>query len=158
MNTYNYIGLSKQHAKQIADKLNSLLANYSIFYQNVRGFHWNIKGDKFFELHIKFEELYNDLQLKMDEIAERIVIVGGVPNHNFSCYINLSEIKETIIIHDSKTAIENILNSFQTILFMQRNLLEHVAQTNDEGTSTLMSDYIKFQEKQVWMYTAFINN
>lgn len=72
MKNLNSIGLHQDKAKELANKLNELLANYSIFYQNTRGFHWNIKGEKFFELHLKFEELYNDLLLKIDEVAERL--------------------------------------------------------------------------------------
>jgi len=69
----NIIGLDAIKAKKLADLLNVLLANYQLFYINSRGFHWNIKGEKFFELHLKFEELYTDTQLKIDEIAERIL-------------------------------------------------------------------------------------
>jgi starvation-inducible DNA-binding protein len=72
MNHLNNIGLDPDQSKELAQKLNQLLANYSIFYQNTRGFHWNIKGQNFFELHLKFEELYNDLLLKIDEIAEEM--------------------------------------------------------------------------------------
>ena len=53
----NFIGLDKEKSKVLAEKLNELLADYSIFYQNIRGYHWNITGDKFFELHYKFQEL-----------------------------------------------------------------------------------------------------
>lgn len=54
----NAIGLDEAKSKVLAEKLNELLADYSIFYQNIRGYHWNITGDKFFELHVKFQELY----------------------------------------------------------------------------------------------------
>ena len=88
MDNLNQIGLNEMKAMELTKELNELLANYSIFYQNVRGYHWNIKGEKFFELHAKFEELYNDLFVKIDEIAERILTLGGMPNHNFSEYAN----------------------------------------------------------------------
>ncbi|HCM74823.1 MAG TPA: DNA starvation/stationary phase protection protein, partial [Cytophagales bacterium] len=68
MSNLNQIGLNEAKTKELAILLNDLLANYSTFYQNVRGYHWNIKGDKFFELHLKFEELYNNLFLKIDEV------------------------------------------------------------------------------------------
>ena len=67
----NAIGLDIKKSKVLADKLNELLADYSVFYQNVRGYHWNIRGDKFFELHDKFQEMYEDLFIKIDEVAER---------------------------------------------------------------------------------------
>ena len=69
MKQLKVIGLDEKKAEQLADKLNELLSNYQIFYMNVRGFHWNIKGERFFELHAKFEETYDDLLLKIDEIA-----------------------------------------------------------------------------------------
>ncbi|MEL7339824.1 MAG: ferritin-like domain-containing protein, partial [Bacteroidota bacterium] len=67
--TLNRIGLDHDQASLLANKLNTLLAHYTVFYQNTRGYHWNLKGEKFFELHLKFEELYNDLQVKIDELA-----------------------------------------------------------------------------------------
>ena len=65
----NAIGIEVEKANELGQKLNGLLANYQVFYQNLRGMHWNIKGREFFELHLKFEELYNDAQIKIDEIA-----------------------------------------------------------------------------------------
>lgn len=152
----NAIGLDKKKSKQLAEKLNVLLANYSIFYQNTRGFHWNIKGEKFFELHLKFEELYNDLLLKIDEVAERILTLGFSPEHNYSTYARLSGVKESAKVTDGIKSVEQILESFKTIIILQRELLELSADANDEGTNALMSDYIRAQEKQVWMYSAFL--
>lgn len=156
MDNKNAIGLDQDKARHLADKLNELLANYSIFYQNTRGYHWNIKGEKFFELHLKFEELYNDLILKIDEIAERILTLGFSPKHNYSDYKSYSKIQETMEVNDGIKAVENILTSFQTIIIMQRELLDLATDANDEGTNALMSDYIREQEKLVWMYSAFL--
>jgi len=127
-----------------------------VFYQNTRGYHWNIKGDKFFELHLKFEELYNDLLLKIDEVAERILTLGHAPEHNFTQYNKISTIKESIKVVDGIKAVEQILESFKTVISMQRELLNLSADANDEGTNALMSDYIRAQEKLVWMYSAFL--
>lgn len=152
----NTIGLDKKKSKQLAEKLNVLLANYSIFYQNTRGFHWNIKGDKFFELHVKFEELYNDLLLKIDEVAERILTLGFSPEHNYSKYAQLSQVKESAKVTDGVKSVEQILEAFKSIIVLQRDILAISADANDEGTDALMSDYIRAQEKQVWMYSAFL--
>ncbi len=157
MENTNRIGLDNEKAKHLAQKLNELLANYSLFYQNTRGCHWNIKGESFFELHLKFEELYNDLLLKIDEIAERILTLGHTPQHNYSEYRNTSKIKESVQVCDGKKAVENILASFQTIIILQRELLLISADAGDEGTNALMSDYIRQQEKSVWMYSSYLN-
>lgn len=145
-----------EDAANLAGKLNLLLANYSVFYQNVRGFHWNIKGDKFFELHVKFEELYTDLLLKIDEIAERILTLGHVPAHNYSDYIKKAAVKESPAVSDGLIAVGNSLDAMQTIILLQREILEMAGDANDEGTNALMSDYIRAQEKLVWMYSAFM--
>jgi starvation-inducible DNA-binding protein len=157
MKNLNAIGLDVNKSKQLADKLNELLANYSIFCQNTRGYHWNIKGEKFFELHIKFEELYNDLFLKIDEVAERILTLGHSPNHKYSDYLTVSKIIESNQVSEGIKAIVDILNSFKTIITIQRELLLLTAETGDEGTNALMSDYIRSQEKLVWMYSAYLN-
>ena len=156
MSNLNAIGLDNNKAKHLAEKLNELLANYSIFYQNTRGYHWNIKGEKFFELHLKFEELYNDLLLKIDEIAERILTLGHTPKHNYSDYRTSSKIKESEFVSDGVKAIEDILSAFQTIIILQRELLHISDDAQDEGTNSLMSDYISMQEKLVWMYSSFL--
>lgn len=157
MKNMSSIGLDAKKSAQLAEKLNALLANYSIFYQNVRGYHWNIKGEKFFELHLKFEELYNDLLLKIDEVAERILTLGHSPNHRYSDYKNASKIKESKQVSDGIKAVGDILDSFKIVISLQRELLTLSADADDEGTNALMSDYIRAQEKLVWMYSAFLN-
>ena len=157
MKNTNAIGLDKEKSEKLAEKLNGLLANYSVFYQNSRGLHWNIKGEKFFELHVKFEELYNDLLLKIDEVAERILTLGYAPEHTYSQYNKTSAITESAKITDGLKAVEQILGSFKTVISLQRELLDISAGANDEGTNALMSDYIRMQEKLVWMYSSFLN-
>jgi starvation-inducible DNA-binding protein len=124
---------------------------------NTRGFHWNIKGEKFFELHVKFEELYNDLILKIDEIAERVLTLGHTPIHTYTDYLGLSNVKEAKDVTVGREAIGGILDGFQKILVLERELLEMSAEASDEGTNALMSDYIREQEKLVWMYGAWMN-
>ncbi len=157
MGKLNAIGLDAEKSKLLAEKLGVLLANYSIFYQNVRGYHWNIKGEKFFELHLKFEELYTNLQLKVDEVAERILTLGHSPAHNYSDYKKSSSIKESNEVSDGKKAVETILETFEILIKLQRDLLKLSGKINDEGTNALMSDYIREQEKLVWMYSSFLN-
>lgn len=152
----NFIGLDTEKTRKQADSLNDLLANYQIFYMNVRGFHWNIKGSNFFELHVKFEELYDDLLLKIDEIAERVLTLGYRPAHAYSTYIERSEIQERKDVSDGREAVENIVESFARLIGKQRELLDLAGESGDEGTVALMSDYISQQEKTVWMYRSYL--
>ena len=152
----NAIGLDVNKSEKLAEKLNELLADYSIFYQNIRGYHWNIKGDKFFELHDKFQELYEDLFIKIDEVAERIRTLGHTPNHKFSVYQKEAKIKESSEVSDGTKDVQDTLESFKIIIILQREILDLSADAEDEGTNALMSDYIREQEKLVWMYSAYL--
>jgi starvation-inducible DNA-binding protein len=157
MSKLNSIGLDSSKVEEISKKLNNLLSNYSIFYQNLRGYHWNIKGQEFFELHTKFEELYDDIFVKIDEVAERILTLGHTPSHCYSDYLKNSEIKESGLVADGKLAVESILFSFKIIIKLQREILSLSGDADDEGTNAKMSDYIREQEKLVWMYSSFLN-
>jgi len=153
----NKIGIDPDMAFELAEKLNLLLANYSVFYQNTRGYHWNIRGNKFFELHAKFEELYNDLHMKIDEIAERILTLGFTPKHQYFWYLNESQIDESPKVSNGLQAVADILDAFELIIIMQRELLYLSEEAKDEGTNAMMSDYIREQEKLVWMYSTYLN-
>lgn len=153
----NSIGLNKEQCHLLSAKLNRLLADYMVFYQNVRGLHWNIKGEKFFELHLKFEELYTNLLVKIDEIAERILTLGETPLHTFEDFKSNATITSVKNVSDSQQGIHALLIAFKIILIQQRELLQLSGDAGDEGTNALMSDYIREQEKLVWMYSSFIN-
>lgn len=152
----NFIGLDTDKTQKLADALNDLLSNYQIFYMNVRGYHWNIKGDNFFELHAKFEELYDDLLLKIDEIAERVLTLGHRPAHAYSTYIEKSEVQERKDVTDGKEAVGSIVESLAKLIGKQRDLLHLAGEADDEGTVDLMSNYLSQQEKTVWMYRSYL--
>lgn len=151
----NKIGLDAAKAKVLGEKLNLLLSNLQVLYINTRGFHWNIKGADFFELHLKFEELYTDLQLKIDEVAERVLTLGHTPDHSYTAYLKNSRITEEVNQSNGKAAVKNILDSFLVLLEIEREILQLAAEASDEGTNALMSDYIRQQEKLVWMYCSY---
>jgi starvation-inducible DNA-binding protein len=152
----NQIGLDQAKSTQLTKGLNNLLADYMMFYQNTRGLHWNIKGDKFFELHLKYEELYTNLLLKVDEVAERILTLGATPLHTFDDYKSTAKIKSVKDVSDGKQGVQTLLDAFETLIVKQRELLKLAAEAGDEGTNAMMSDYIREQEKLVWMFASFM--
>ena len=152
----NSIGLPKNQTHQIVEELNVLLATYSVLYMNTRGFHWNIKGREFFELHLKFEEIYNALVIQIDEIAERILTLEGILIHSYTNNVKYSLVEESVNIKDGKEALKLILESYTAIIVKQRDILKMAAEINDEGTVSQMSDYIKQQEKDVWMFRSYL--
>lgn len=153
----NEIGLQEKQVKPIVDQLNDLLANYHIHYQKLRGCHWNVKGSNFFSLHAKFEELYNNAVLSIDELAERILTLGKAPHSRFSDYIEHSRIKETDTIKLSDTAmVEAIMDDFAKLIEIEREIMDTTDEAGDDGTNDMINKFIQFQEKNTWMFRAFL--
>lgn len=152
----NSLGLPVKETEELVNELNILLSNFQIYYQNLRGLHWNIRGKRFFDLHIKFEELYNDSQLKIDLIAERVLTLGSSPLHTFSDYIENSKLKVGKNISKDTEAVQLVSDSLVELLKIERLILEKSGEINDEGTSSLMSDFIVEQEKTIWMLRAWM--
>lgn len=138
-------------------KLNQLLATYQIHYQNLRAIHWNIQGEHFFELHVKYEELYTRTQIIIDELAERILSLGTTPTHRFKDYLENSLIQENPTIHNGKEGMSYILEAQKTLLGLERELLQESAELDDEGTNAMMSDLVREKEKTNWMFAAWLN-
>lgn len=151
----NSIGLPSAAAEVLAAELNVLLANFQIYYQNLRGLHWNIRGKRFFDLHLKFEELYNDSQIKIDLIAERVLTLDGIPLHTFEDYIKNNQLEIGKNIHIDEKAIELIVSSLAKLLLIERVILKKSGEIEDEGTNSMMSNFIAEQEKTIWMLKAW---
>lgn len=151
----NSIGLDKAKVNVLIDKINDLLANYQLYYQDLRGFHWNLKGNDFFTLHLKYEELYNAAQQSIDEIAERIVTLEGVPLHTYSDYVRQSEIKEYKNITSAKETVEKVVENLSILIVKERDILAGANELGDDVTVDIMTELIRFQEKTMWMLNAF---
>jgi starvation-inducible DNA-binding protein len=139
----------KTNNSKLVERLNQLLADYQIYYQNLRGLHWNVKGAQFFMLHEKYEELYNEAAESVDEIAERILMVGGQPLHTFTDYLKVAELKEAGLISEGKKGVEVVLENSRYLLKSFNEILELA--DGDEGTYALISDLIGATEKRIWM-------
>jgi starvation-inducible DNA-binding protein len=150
------LGLDKEKSENLTVSLNTLLANFQVYYQNLRGLHWNIRGKSFFELHVKFEEFYVDSQEKIDLIAERILTLGGSPLHTFKDYSNISTVSVGKNISNDIDAVNLVVNSLSKLLKIERVVLEESDDATDEGTNAMMSDFIAEQEKTIWMLKAWL--
>jgi starvation-inducible DNA-binding protein len=154
--TKTILGLDKNKTIDLAVELNGLLANFQVYYQSLRGLHWNIKGNNFFELHLKFEELYTDAQVKVDLIAERILTLEGIPLHTFSDYNKLARVPVAEDVSNDIEAVNLVVNSLAELLKIERVILEKSDEASDEGTNSMMSDFIAEQEKTLWMMNAWL--
>lgn len=154
----NEINLSEKQVKPVVDLLNEYLANYHIHYQKLRGCHWNIKGQNFFTLHAKFEELYTDAQTTIDEIAERILTLGKPPYSRFADYIKEADVKEVNTIGMADTVmVEAVLEDMTKLIELERDLLEATEKAGDDGSNDMVNKFMQFKEKNIWMLRSFLN-
>jgi len=156
METRNNLGLESKAVQTIIAGLNDLLANHQVYYTNLRGLHWDIKGDKFFELHELYEDYYNDEASVIDEVAERVATLGEHPENRFSEYLKQSEIKEIHRVSDWEAGVNHVLSSMKIFLDKNRNLLQSAIDANDSGTTILVQKHIADLESKIWKLSAYM--
>ena len=140
----------------IRDGLQTLLADYQVLYHKLRGFHWTVRGELFFGLHLKFEEYYNDAALKADEVAERILAVGGVPATGIQGVLDRSRIEEASGSPDAKAMVRAICDDFALLVKNQRELAAAAGDAGDNATTNMLDGFADLQEKEIWMLSAFL--
>ena len=153
----NHLGIQADKVQELSKQLNRLLSSYQLHYQNLRGLHWNIKGKDFFELHVKYEEYYTDAQVKIDEVAERILTLGGAPLHSYQSYIDNSIISSKTNVSSGADGVKIIAESVQKLLEIEKEILALASDVSDEGTVDLMTQFISQQEKELWMLRSWLN-
>jgi starvation-inducible DNA-binding protein len=151
------LGWSTEETEQIVNSLNEVLANYSVHYQKLRNYHWNVKGSDFFDLHEQFELQYNEARENIDEIAERIRVFGKTPLSLMKEYLEVSEIKETGTDLDSEIMVREILSDYRILLEYMFSVIEVAAELGDSGTEEMVKVFIHNIEKHHWMLSAFLS-
>jgi starvation-inducible DNA-binding protein len=151
----NYLNLDKTKTNATAKELNTLLADYHVYYQKLRNFHWNVVGKNFFDLHIKFEEMYEDAKIKIDEIAERILTLRYQPVSNFSDYLKNSNLKESPSETKDIEMVKILLEDHGNLLKQLRKVVEKADKAGDEGTIDMTGGFIANLEKVSWMLDAW---
>lgn len=140
----------------VQTSLNAVLADYQIFYQKLRNYHWNITGQHFFVLHEKFEELYIEVADRIDEVAERILKAGSRPLSTYQSYLDTAELKEDAGIPEASVMVSNIADDLAALNQKLRKVVEQAQEANDIASANLLEDYADAQEKTVWMLRAFL--
>lgn len=151
----NYLGFDNEKISDTVKSLNELLSSYHLYYQNLRNFHWNVKGENFFDLHTQFEELYNDARLTIDEIAERILTLRQRPVSRLSDYMAISKVKEAGHVDEDRIMVRTILQDHKILISQMREVLHLATKAGDEGTIDLIGGFLSKLEKKSWMLDAW---
>lgn len=151
----SYLNMKEENLIPVIVELNTLSANYHVYYQKLRSFHWNILGANFFDLHQKFEELYTDARTKIDEIAERVLTLRHHPMSKLSDYLEISEVKEVSPLKSDRDMVLEVLNDHKKLLKQMSLVIKKAEKASDEGTIDLIGAYIREMEKSSWMLSAW---
>jgi starvation-inducible DNA-binding protein len=151
----NHLKLDPKAMKDVSDKMNDLLSDYHIFYQNVRGFHWNVKGENFFDLHVRFEELYTQIYENIDEMAERIVTIGFKPLHSYSDYLKNTIHKEITDVSNGDECVKHVIDGLGILAQSHRKAAKAAEEADDIATADMLTKFVGDIEKRMWMFTMF---
>ncbi|VYU64868.1 DNA starvation/stationary phase protection protein [Clostridium tertium] len=153
----NYIGLENNKIEGVVKSLNDYLANLNLLYVKIHNLHWNIEGKAFFQLHSVFEGYYEAMAKSLDEVAERILILGHRPAASMKEYLNLASLKELDSKGLSAEESINILEGdFSSMLNQSRLILSLAEEAKDQGTVDLMAGFISEYEKALWMIRSYM--
>ena len=142
---------------KIVKKLNLYLANLNVLYRKVQNYHWNIVGAGFFSVHAKLEEYYDAINTQIDDVAERILSIGGRPLGTLKDYLEVTTIKEAENKEISiPEAVADVKKEFEAMLKLVKEVKEAADEENDYGTSALVDEYINTYEKNLWMLNAYL--
>ncbi len=154
--TFDKLGFNQEEAGEIVGALNLLLANYAIVYQKIRNYHWNVVGDDFFEIHEKLEEEYTAASEAIDQIAERVRILGFRPLSTYAEFLEHADIEEPKGAVKSSDMMPDVVSDFQTLLSFMIDVADVATEFGDLGTETLMRSMVTDLEKKNWMYSAYL--
>ena len=136
----------------ITEDLNLFLSNLNVFYRKLQNYHWNIKGEDFFIVHAKLEELYNDINERIDEIAEHILIIGKQPLGTMKDYLEKSQIQEANNEKIcSNKVYETLLKDYSILINNAVKIKEDADNEKKHDTSALMDEYLQDFNKKSWM-------
>lgn len=156
MKRHSRLGFDNEGTKNVVKALNLLLVNYHAHYMNLRNFHWNIKGDDFFELHEKFELIYTRVSEDIDDVAERIRVFDKTPVSTLSEIVKKTQIKEHGTKLNSKKMASAVLSDFEILLDNLVSVLELSSKTSDFGTTEMMTKQLQAIEQDFWMLGAWL--
>jgi starvation-inducible DNA-binding protein len=142
--------------QKLHSEINQLLSDFHIYYQNTRGFHWNVKGKRFFELHVKFEELYTEALTNIDDLAERLLSIGGAPLHTFEDYLKTSRLKVYKNVSEDTLIVKSIVELLDGLISQENVVKNLAAEIGDNETEDMMIGLINGQQKNIWMFTAWL--
>lgn len=140
----------------IVNVLNRQIANWTVLYVKLHNYHWFVKGQQFFTLHLKFEELYNEAALHIDELAERVLALQGQPVAKMSDCLQTASVQEATGDEKAEGMVQTAVNDFSMMIGELREGMAVAQQEGDETTADMLLTIHTGLEKHVWMLRSFL--
>ncbi|WP_017755872.1 Dps family protein [Calidifontibacillus oryziterrae] len=141
---------------QLTDVLNKQIANWSVLYVKLHNYHWYVKGGHFFTLHTKFEEFYDEANLHIDELAERLLTIGGQPVATMKGCLEMSSIEEATGEETAEQMVQTLIKDFSNVVAELKEGMALAEEQDDEITGDMLLAIHGSLEKHVWMLKAFL--
>ncbi|MFO8035679.1 MAG: DNA starvation/stationary phase protection protein [Anaerolineales bacterium] len=142
-------------SKELNQHLNVLIADFTVFYQKLRHYHWNVKGPQFFKLHEKFEEIYTEVGDVIDELAERVVGLDGVPLHTLADMLDATSLEEDPDMPAPGVMVDRSIADMETLTESLQDIIEKAEDAEDRTTTNLLDDIKDGLEAHLWMLKAW---
>lgn len=137
--------------------LDNLIADLTVFYQKLRHYHWNVKGPRFFDLHVKFEEIYNEVGMAIDAVAERVVALDGVPIHTLAHMLEATSLSEDPSLPAAEDMVRNLVSDLQTLSAEIVDMIADAEEANDRTTFNLLDGIHDGFEGHMWMLKSWLD-
>lgn len=154
--SYDKLGFEKSETAELVESLNILLCNYSVLYQKIRNFHWNVTGPEFFDVHEKFEEEYLTAAEDIDDIAERVRILGMKPTSTLKEYLKQADIEEPDTDVAAMDMVRAIVSDYETLISFLIDAIDLASEHGDVGTKEMLQSMLLTKEQKHWMFSAFV--
>jgi starvation-inducible DNA-binding protein len=140
---------------RVIEGLNQLLADATVFYQKLRHYHWTVSGRHFYELHVKFEALYTLWADAVDQIAERILMLDGIPLHTLASMLHEARLVEDETVPAAQEMVAAIHADLLRMHTEAGEVIGLAEEAGDRGTANVLDALRDTMEKDMWMLEAW---
>ncbi|MFK7696252.1 Dps family protein [Paenibacillus sp. HJGM_3] len=142
--------------QNLTDVLNTQIANWSLLFTKLHNYHWYVKGPQFFTLHLKFEELYTEAALHVDNLAERLLALGGSPVATLHEIIEIATVKDAAGNENANEMVRTLVIDFGIIVGELKEGMNMADREGDETTGDMLLAIHSSLEKHVWMLKSYL--
>ena len=141
----------KQPSDTVAKRLAHYLADTALLYMKTLNYHWNMVGPEFFMYHKLLEGQYGELSEALDEIAERIRMIGPKAPATMKEYLELTSLKEGKSTHTQDQMVQELVKDHEAMVWTATQLISLADEQEDQGTSDLIVRWLRFHDKNAWL-------